>query len=420
MSVQDSKALKREKLAKNEVIRHDSDNSEDSHETPQEWNERRKREKRDKAQAEAAAETAAEENEDLEEEARRRFERYTQDRSIFPDPMRPEAFHGIAGTIVRLMAEHCESSLESLLLQFLVSAGNLIGRSVYVYAGGPWLFPNEFTICVGETARGRKGTAWRMNDHLFEFIAADWIRDCTDNDVQTGEGIVHKIRDAVWGFEKRRGRPKKMLDDEPPEKVIQDPGVSDKRLLIVEEEFSHVLKMARRQGNTLTENYRKVWDSPRTLRTSNKNSPLVATDPHVSLIGHTNRDDLLATLLDVELSNGFANRILWCASKRRALMPDAEYLDWAKHPKLIENLKIVFRQYFANTCEPTRFRRSSAANELWKQLYQKLNDQKHVSFIDGVLVRDTSHLLKLALIYAVLDQVNRNRRFTSSIGPCCL
>jgi hypothetical protein len=122
------------------------------------------------------------------------------------------------------------------------------------------------------------------------------------------------------------------------------------------------------------------------------------------LIGHTNKDELLATLTDIELSNGFANRILWCATKRRIEMPDAEFLDWKNHSELIENLKAVFKQYLANTDEPTRFKRTYAANELWKQLYRKLNSQTHVSFIDGVLVRDTSHLLKLALIYAVLDQ----------------
>jgi hypothetical protein len=142
--------------------------------------------------------------------------------------------------------------------------------------------------------------------------------NCTDNDVQSGGGIVQKIRDEVRGFEKHDRRKTSSL--EPPSEIVLDPGVPDKRLLIVEEEFSHVLKMARRQGNTLTENYRKSWDSPRTLRTSNKNSRLTASDPHVSLIGHTNRDELLATLTDIELSNGFADRIIWCAATRRLLM----------------------------------------------------------------------------------------------------
>jgi hypothetical protein len=355
----------------------------------------------DERQEESAATPTVE---DLAREAKERFQRYLEDRSVFPQPMRKEAFHGLAGQVVNLMAEHCESSLESLLVQFLVVSGNLLGRSVYVYAGGPWLFPNEFTICVGMTSRGRKGTAWRMNENLFEFIAPDWNKDCTDSDVQSGEGIVQKIRDEVRGFEKRGRKKKTPCPDDEPEEIVLDPGVSDKRLLIIEEEFSYVLKMARRQGNTLTEVYRKSWDSPRALRNSNKNSRLIASDPHVSLIAHTNKDELLATIADIEFSNGFANRILWCATKRRTIMPDAEYLDWKNHQALIEKLNAVFKQYFANTSEPRRFKRTRAAHELWQQLYRKLNTQDHVTFIDGVLVRDTSHLLKLALIYAVLDQ----------------
>jgi hypothetical protein len=114
--------------------------------------------------------------------------------------------------------------------------------------------------------------------------------------------------------------------------------------------------MGRRKGNTQTEIYRKGWESPRKLRTSNKNSPLVVTDPHLSLIGHTNKAELLQNLNDIEISNGFANRILWCASKRLELKPDAEYLDWRNHPGLVDELKTVFKQRFANTEEPVTSR----------------------------------------------------------------
>lgn len=342
--------------------------------------------------------------EDLKRESRERFEYYTKDRSTFPAPMRPIALHGIAGRIVGLMAQHCESSLESLLFQFLIAAGNTVGRSAYVYAGGPWLFPNEYTICVGATARGRKGTAYKMCEHLFGVVAPEWLDNCTDSDMQSGEGIVHRIRDEIRGIPKTDRR-KKKLSNEPPEEIVLDTGVGDKRLLIVEEEISNVLKMARRQGNTLTETYRKGWDSPRKLRTSNKNSPLAVSDPHLSMIGHTNKEELLQTLNDIELSNGFANRILWCASQRTELKPDVDWLDWTRYPEIIEELQIVLNQRFANTDEPYQFKRTPQANDLWKELYRKLNNQKpYISFIDGVLVRDTSHLIKLSLLYAILDQ----------------
>jgi hypothetical protein len=142
------------------------------------------------------------------------------------------------------MAEHCEASFESLLFQLLVACGNLLGRCAYVYAGGPWLFPNEFTICVGVTARGRKGTAWRMIEHLFNVVAPEWLDSCHDTDVQSGEGIVYRIRDEISGIPKQDRRKKPA--NEPPVETVLDPGVTDKRR-IVEEEISNVLKMARRQ-----------------------------------------------------------------------------------------------------------------------------------------------------------------------------
>jgi hypothetical protein len=58
---------------------------------------------------------------------------------------------------------------------------------------------------------------------------------------------------------------------------------------------------------------------------------------------------------------------------------------------------------------------------LWTRLYTRLNEEKEVlGFIDGVLVRDTSHLLKLALIYAVLDQSEKIEvvHFDAAIAVC--
>jgi hypothetical protein len=139
----------------------------------------------------------------------------------------------------------------------------------------------------------------------------------------------------------------------------------------------------------------------------NKNSPLKASEPHVSLIGHTTRDELLGTLKMVDLNNGMANRILWCAARRTGDMPNAEFLDWSSHPVLIEQLRKIFRQRSPNTAEPDLFSRSPEAKNYWDALYRKLNGEKQNSTIDAVLARDTSHILKIALIFAITDQASR-------------
>jgi hypothetical protein len=339
---------------------------------------------------------------DLATEQSKRLKDYITDPEPFPPPMRPEAFHGVLGQIAKIMTGHCESSPEVLLLHGIVIIGNIFGRSAYTYGGGPQLFPNEFAVFVGDTARARKGTARSMWEHLMALANPDWLEGCLCTQIQTGEGVVYQIRDE------RRGLPPgKRKKNEPPQEVVIDQGVSDKRLLVVEEEFSHTLKMAQRSGNTLSETLRLAWDSPRSLKTSNKNSAIKATDPHVSLIGHTTRAELLATLKTVELSNGMANRVLWCAASRTGDMPGVEFLSWRHYPLLVDQLKEIFRQRFANTDEPVSFSKAAEAKSYWDQLYRKLNSEKRDTTVDSVLARDTSHILKLALIFAVADQVQK-------------
>ena len=65
-----------------------------------------------------------------------------------------------------------------------------------------------------------------------------------------------------------------------------DAGVSDKRLLVVEEEFSGTLKVAGREGNSLSMQVRQGFDSGN-LRVLTRISPLRATGAHISIVGHT-------------------------------------------------------------------------------------------------------------------------------------
>jgi hypothetical protein len=162
--------------------------------------------------------------------------------------------------------------------------------------------------------------------------------------------------------------------------------------------------MAQRSGNSLTETIRKAWDSPLFLKTENKNSPLTASQPHISLIGHITRQELLDTLKMVDLANGVANRVLWCAARRTGDMPNPEFLNWSNYPKIVAKLQLVFRQRLANTDEPAFFGRTPEAKNYWDTLYRQLNAEKEQSTVDNALARDTSHILKIALIFAIADQ----------------
>src|SRR5207247_3820982 len=103
--------------------------------------------------------------------------------------------------------------------------------------------------------------------------------------------------------------------------VVTDQGVTDKRLLTYEPEFASTLKVAGRDGNTLSARIRLAFDLG-DIGTLTKNSPIKATNAHISLIGHVTKDELLRYLDSTEMANGFANRILWICVQRSKLLPE--------------------------------------------------------------------------------------------------
>ena len=54
----------------------------------------------------------------------------------WPDPIRPEAFYGLAGDFVRLVEEHTEADPVGLLLTFLAAAGSAIGNAPSIDVSG--------------------------------------------------------------------------------------------------------------------------------------------------------------------------------------------------------------------------------------------------------------------------------------------
>ena len=95
--------------------------------------------------------------------------------------------------------------------------------------------------------------------------------------MSTGEGLIWAVRDPV------------IKRDAKGEEETVDEGVTDKRLLVVEEEFSRPLKCANREHNTLSAVFRQAFDTGN-LRILTKTNPAESTAAHVSIVGHiTNR-----------------------------------------------------------------------------------------------------------------------------------
>jgi hypothetical protein len=247
-------------------------------------------------------------DEELKELDKSQLERYRIKDRLFPAPMAQEAFYGIAGEVVRIIEPNSEASREAILAQFLVEIGNELGRGPHRKQAGIHHL-NEYVVLVGETSVGRKGTSWVAVQNL-----RPGSKKRERDGLQSGEAVIHCIRDPIYGVIPVAKRKAGQADKA--ETTLLDAGVDDKRLLIAEEEFSRLLNVASRPGNTLSSTLRKGWDGKEILYIEGKISPSKATGAHISMIGHITAAELLACMSEVENKNGFSNRVLWVATRR--------------------------------------------------------------------------------------------------------
>jgi hypothetical protein len=213
----------------------------------------------------------------------------------------------------------------------------------------------------------------------------EWSARCQAAGLESGQALVWRTR-----------YPEDRTDDRG--RLEPDPGVADKRLMVVEEEFAQVLRAAQRQGANLSAVLRQAWDGL-TLHTTAKGKPATATDPHVSVIAHVTQDELRRLLGHVDVHNGFANRFLWACVRRARLLPRAGTVSDA-----------VFAEYGRRAGEALAW--AQAGRELafdpevaerWDTEYPILEADRAGAW-GAVTARASAQVRRLAATYALLDR----------------
>jgi hypothetical protein len=311
----------------------------------------------------------------------------------WPDPLVSAAFHGIAGETVKAIEPHTESDPAALLIQFLVGFGNLIGRGAYTVADGARHGTNLFGAIVGITSKGRKGTALGHVKSVLQGIEEKWANESVQGGLSSGEGLIWAVRDPIEKQEhiREKGRVVEY------QTVIEDHGVSDKRLLVVEPELASALRVMGREGSTLSATIRQAWDTG-DLRVLTKTTPARATGAHISILGHITRDELLRHLNATEMANGFANRFLWVCASRSKLLPEGGHIHEVDFTGLTNRLRDAVRT--ASTAG--ELKRDEKARRVWGDVYAELSDGK-LGMFGCVSSRAEAQVLRLSLNYALLD-----------------
>jgi hypothetical protein len=312
-----------------------------------------------------------------------------QDRDATWPVMASEAFHGLAGEVVTRILPDTESDPAALLLQYLVSFGNAVGRLPYYLIEQDRHFANLFTVLVGQTSKSRKGTSAGRIRAIFNIADPEWVRERILGGMSSGEGVIRAVRDPVYAI--RKGV-----------EELVDAGVSDKRLLLDEREFFQALAVLKREGSILSRVIRDAWDCVEKLATLTKHSPTRATQPFISIVGHITADELRQALDHTSMANGYANRFLFACVKRSKLLPRGGTLGAEIGSKL--GARTLEALIAARNIEQLTM--TDAAKVHWKDIYSALSAGLP-GLLGAITDRAEAQTIRLALVYALLDQARQ-------------
>ncbi len=309
------------------------------------------------------------------------------------------ALHGITGDIARLATENSEADPIAVAMTHLVWSGAMFGRTRFIQVGDTQHHARLFSVIVGESSRARKGTSVGGPKTLWE-KAEEHLKNgslgrlpspfcgsplqISQGPMSTGEGVVSFIRDGSDNGEEHSTQ-----------------GVPDKRLLIIEGEFGGVLKVAQRQGNTLTAIIRSAWDGS-DLSPITKSNRIRATAPHLCVLGHITKQELEELLTTTDVYNGFANRIIWMVARRSKSVPNPLPIGDADVQRVgLELARLTLHAHQVGS-RGGQVIKSNHAAEFWAHIYPELT-LDHPGRFGVITARAEAQVLRIALTNALLD-----------------
>ena len=307
--------------------------------------------------------------------------------------MDAEAFYGLAGEVVDAIAPTTEADPVAILAHYLLEVGNAIGRRPYYQHEHTRHYPNLFSVLLGRTGKSRKGTSANRISQVMALTDPEWTNNCVKSGLSSGEGIIAQIHDEIRGREKiRRNKQIEYVE------VVKDPGIADKRLMILETEFAGALGAMKRDGNILSRVLRDAYDG-RVLATLTKNNPMKATGGHISVIAHVTINEYRNLVDQTSLSNGFCNRFLHILVKRAQELPFGSELD----ERTAQRFAHATREAVDMARAWSRVDFTDEAKEQWVAGYHDLSAEKPGLFGD-IVARGEAHTVRLALTYALLNR----------------
>lgn len=294
--------------------------------------------------------------------------------------LHPAALHGPLGDAVARLHPSTEAHPAGVLVQLLGLIGAMIGDGPHIVIGGSEHPARIWPLVIGPTGKGRKGEALaqaRKFVRSFSSFSSYFVDNCLASGLSSGEGLVAHFQQSS--------------------KSEQD---QDRRLAVTEVEFARPLAASKREHSTLGPILRSLWEDD-AAQIMTRTEPLKVHGIHLVVIGHITARELRLKLSDADVSGGTVNRFLPVAVSRSKLLdeepPEPNTAD------LAAQLGATVQK--ANNAPARRYRRSESAQTYWSAIYRTLSDSDTDDGPLGeILARAPAYVLRVALLYAVLDE----------------
>ncbi len=307
-----------------------------------------------------------------------------------PPGVPPAVCHGLFGEYLMAVWRLTEAGPFGVLMCAITAFGSAVGRLPHLLAGGVQR-TNLFLLLVGDTA-DRKGTAWSVGGEPIRLADPQWADARIIPGFGSGEGLVFAIRD-----DQEQQQPVKEKGVTTGYATVTVPGVTDKRLLCIEEEFRKLLTLMDRETSTLSAIIIPGWDS-KPVGFLNKTSQDRCREPHLSVLAMMTPKSLVQRTAGRQAAeDGSLNRFLLCRVRRHGFLPFGG--DW-------QAVAAAFAPRFQAALQKARsigqVGWTPDARTLWEQEYERLSAGREGDF-GGVTARRADQTLRLALIYALAD-----------------
>ncbi|WP_436776065.1 DUF3987 domain-containing protein [Yinghuangia sp. YIM S09857] len=296
-------------------------------------------------------------------------------------------------TAIKAVEQHTEADPVGVLAALLSITSCALSRPRLII--GQKRHPlGVWTLLVGETGRGRKGTALGMARELMDGAYPDFMDLHEAMGITSGAGVIKYLAE-------RQGEAAEAAADAD-ERGETPAGLNpnDGRVIFLEEEYVTVMNRAKRDGS-LSGVLRQAWDGNTLASMTAKNGARVS-GAHVVIHGHTVPREFRTAISGTDIQGGTYNRLLTFHVQRSRRLPIGHTIP----SRALETAHDALRAGLGFARKVKRVGFSSTALDLLNgELREEIESwDEGDDTVRAFANRADVQVMRIAALYALMDQ----------------